>query len=89
MKKSTKAKFKRIATTASKAIKRELDYALRDHKLSKKELKQVGKSLVKEAKIEGVRLGAFLKQEFRRELDKALPVVKAYAKHGRKALKKK
>jgi len=89
MKKSTKAKAKRLAKQATAAIKKELDYALRDHKLSKKELKHVGGMIKAEAKHEGKRIGDFLRMEFRRELDKAMPVIEAYLQHGKKALKKR
>lgn len=89
MKKSTKAKAKRIAKQATSAIKKELDYALRDHKLSKKELKHVGGMIKAEAKKEGQRIGAFLTHEFRSELDKALPILKSYLAEGKKAVIKK
>lgn len=84
-----KSKAKKIARKATKAIKRELDYALRDHKLSKKELAHVGKAIKKEAKHEGRRIGDFLKGEFRREFAKAVPIIESYLKQGKKAIVKK
>jgi|GEM_PF-5901316 len=83
-----KSNAKRITRQATKAIKDELNYALRDHKLSKQELKQVGRKVAKEAKKEGKRIGDFLRQEFQREFARAVPVIEAYIKHGRKAIVK-
>jgi vacuolar-type H+-ATPase subunit E/Vma4 len=84
-----KTKAKRIAKQATAAIKQELDYALKDHKLSKQELKHIGNKIKKEAKTEGKRIGVFLRQEFEREFNKAVPVIQAYLREGRKAVIKK
>ena len=84
-----KAKTKKIAKQATEAIKQELNYALRDHKLSKSELKTVGHAIKQEAKHEGKRLGDFLKQEFQREFAKAVPIIQSYLAEGKKAVIKK
>lgn len=89
MKKSSsqlKTKAKRIARDATKAIKYELNEALKDHKMSKAELKKVGGMIAKEAKMEGRKIGDFLRHEFRQQLDKALPVMQAYLAEGKSAV---
>ena len=88
MKKSTsmKTKAKHMVKDATTAIKHELNEALKDHKMSKAELKKVGGMIAKEAKTEGKKIGDFLRQEFRETLDKALPVVQAYLAEGKSAV---
>ncbi|MBI4145175.1 hypothetical protein HY493_03135 [Candidatus Woesearchaeota archaeon] len=79
---------KAIAKDAVKAAVKEFAQVAKTHGLNKEEAKIVGKTLAAEAKREGKKIGAFLADELDKEMHKAAEAIKAYAKHGRKSIKR-
>lgn len=79
---------KSIAKDAVKAASKEFAKVAKTHGLTKAEAKIVGKALAAEAKRESKKIGVFLADELDKEMHKAAEAIAAYAKHGRKSIKR-